>query len=472
MRKTYPIIAATQSIDGTSWLYGCQAHSTVPENAVTTELCAPIWSLADHQTFRLIPGPRNGGLPAGALSLARDSGCSYIAGVQQTTVGSAPRPSVRGRSTAGIVAVALAAALSAACDSTASRESANLTANAIHVLQSRHANRALRASIEECERAAGQDARRLADCVRSLLPDVTPLVLNMLDSRRLFHRNGESQRPAIDALIEGVASEAKDPVLRAAARYYVAAGLMRSANATWTEPQNRNARPPSVLSGALRRAYAARSAEARRRALEAATGSPAASSTGTTGTDAPRQAALEAATGLSAGVEAVAFPGWGHPGGPTFAEAEADLIRSIRHGTVGATLPEVTGRRLDGVEESLSDYRGRVVLLDFWATWCEPCVGALPELRDLVAELPADRFALVAISVDDEVATVTRFMEDEPMPWTNWHAGRGSAIERLLHVRGYPTYVLVDQHGKILARSNFDLASQLREAVAKLSPPA
>ena len=40
------------------------------------------------------------------------------------------------------------------------------------------------------------------------------------------------------------------------------------------------------------------------------------------------------------------------------------------------------------------------MLLDFWATWCEPCVDALPELRALVAELPADRFALIAISVD------------------------------------------------------------------------
>ena len=300
---------------------------------------------------------------------------------------------------------------------------------------------------------------------------MTPLALNRLDSRRFFH-DGEAQTPAIEALLEGVASEAEDPVLRAAARYYVAAGLMRSANATWTEPQHRNAGPPSALSGALRRAFAARSADARRRALEAATGSPAAASTGTTGTDAARRAALDAATGLSAGVEDVEFPGWGRPGGPTFAEAEADLIRSIRHGTVGATLPEVTGRRLDGVEESLADYRGRVVLLDFWATWCEPCVDALPELRELVAELPADRFALIAISVDDEVETVTRFLEDEPMPWTNWHAGRDSDIERLLHVRGYPTYVLVDPHGKILARPGFDPASKAREAVATLSPPA
>ena len=41
IRMAYPIMAATQSVDGTSWLYGCHAHNTVPENAVTTELCAP-----------------------------------------------------------------------------------------------------------------------------------------------------------------------------------------------------------------------------------------------------------------------------------------------------------------------------------------------------------------------------------------------------------------------------------------------
>ena len=66
----------------------------------------------------------------------------------------------------------------------------------------------------------------------------------------------------------------------------------------------------------------------------------------------------------------------------------------------------MTGTRLDGVEESLSAYRGRVVLLDFWATWCAPCVDALPDLRELVAELPADRFALVAVSVDEDRETV------------------------------------------------------------------
>ena len=147
-----------------------------------------------------------------------------------------------------------------------------------------------------------------------------------------------------------------------------------------------------------------------------------------------------------------------HPDGTpmslTLAEAEAGLLRRIKYGTVGGTLQDVRGKRIDGVEERLSDYRGRVVLLDFWATWCRPCVAALPKLRELVANLPADKFAIVAISVDDERGTVTRFIEDEPMPWTNWHAGEGSEIAWLLQIEEFPTYLLVDEHGTILTRFN------------------
>ncbi|MXZ34712.1 MAG: TlpA family protein disulfide reductase [Acidobacteria bacterium] len=109
--------------------------------------------------------------------------------------------------------------------------------------------------------------------------------------------------------------------------------------------------------------------------------------------------------------------------------------------------------RLDGIEEALSDYRGRIVLLNFWATWCGPCIAHLPKLRELVAELPADRFALVAICADEELGTVTGFIQDEPMPWTNWHAGKESDLGRLLGTRTYPTYVLADENGTILTRT-------------------
>ena len=217
--------------------------------------------------------------------------------------------------------------------------------------------------------------------------------------------------PQVAKFFEEMASEPEDPVLRANGKYYLAAGMMRTANHQFVLPTEDR----EVL----------------------------------------RQRAIEAATGLSDGVEKEKFLGLHRDRTATprtLAEAEADLLRSLRHGSLGAMLPEVTGKRLDGVEERLSDYRGRIVLLDFWATWCGPCVADFPKLRELVAKLPADRFALVSISGDDELETVTRFVEDKPMPWTNWHAGRGGDLERLLRIEGYPSYVLVGEDGKILAR--------------------
>ena len=223
----------------------------------------------------------------------------------------------------------------------------------------------------------------------------------------------------IDAFFAEMASNADNPVLRAAAQYHLAAGLMREAK--------RSMMPSSEQDHAAR-----------------------------------RERALEQAKGLSVGVEDETFddsmrrPGDEMP--RTFAQAEADLIASIEHATVGSTLPAWTGRRLDGTEEPLSAYRGRVLLIDFWATWCMPCIDALPKLREIVADLPADRFALLAISVDEELETVTGFMEREAMPWSNWHLGLSSDLERILDVRGFPTYLLADENGRVLSNGGNSLA--------------
>ena len=220
-----------------------------------------------------------------------------------------------------------------------------------------------------------------------------PQVLSRMYNHNIFHG------PAIDRFFAELASEAEDPVLRANGKYYVAARLMRSANFQFMLP--------------------------------------------TEDREAMRQRAIKATTGLSGGVEEEALlrtDSDGTPVSDTLAEAEVELLRSLYHGTVGSKLLDLKGTRLDGSEESLSDYRGRVVLLDFWATWCDPCVAALPTLRELVAELPTGRFAIVSISVDEKLETVTRFIEDEPMPWTNWHAGKGSDIEGLLQIEEFPTF--------------------------------
>ena len=280
-------------------------------------------------------------------------------------------------------------------------------------------------------------ARHMVRGARALaahVPDYErwPRVLARMDGRRFYGFTGESSAPDLDRFFEELAAGAADPVVRAMARYYVASGLMQALNAARLEAAERDAR---------------------------------------------RQRAIEAATGLSLAVESERF-GDARSGSVgtsrTFAEVEADLIRTIRHATVGGTVLEMTGRRLDGAVDRLSAYHGRVVLLNFWATWCVPCIDVLPELRELVAELPADRFALLGISVDEELETVTAFRERHPMPWTNWHAGIDSDLTRAWAVRGFPTYVLVDDQGVILARgSGIDgpfFRSRLDEAVEGIAP--
>lgn len=247
-----------------------------------------------------------------------------------------------------------------------------------------------------------------------------------------------SAQPATNLFLQEMVSEAEDPVLRAAARYYLAVALMRSANDLLLPPEDREDR---------------------------------------------RRRALAAAMGLMAGVADDEFlvPAFGDSATRTFADAEADLVRRIHHATLGGTLPELAGTRFSGIEESLADYQGRVLLLDFWATWCGPCVAALPELRELVARLPAERFALLAISVDIDLETATAFfkknyvielLNKEPVPWANWHVGVGSAIQWQLAVDSFPTYLLVDHRGRILARTNElseELVSLIEEAVESVA---
>ena len=231
-------------------------------------------------------------------------------------------------------------------------------------------------------------------------------VLSWLEGVRPWDTTG-----GVYEFIAEMAVTATDPVVRATARYFAATVLMYDMGGDSLTPEER--------------------ADMRRRALEHA-------------------------TGLSLGVEEEAFVREltvdGESVTKTLAERESMLVYGLRHATPGGTLADETGRRLDGSEEKLSAYAGKVVLLDFWATWCGPCVGALPKLRELAAAHPKDRFEILAISVDDEAETVIEFLEEEPMPWAHWHLGAQSELGRSWQIRSFPTYLVVDADGTILSR--------------------
>ena len=238
-----------------------------------------------------------------------------------------------------------------------------------------------------------------------------PKLLWMLD----FNTNpGEDE--AVEAIFERLSESATAAVTRATAAYYRAARNLRLANEVSTESEER---------------------------------------------EQYREQALAIADGLSAGVEDEELQKrrrFEDDGTPipfqTLAEAERDLLYNLNHLTVGRKLPNVIAKRLDGADEDFSTFQNQTVLIDFWATWCGPCIKSLPDLRELSAQLPANSFEILSISVDEEVDTVAEFQSEEPMPWANWHVGPRHQILETWAVRGYPTYVLVDAVGTIAARTH------------------
>ncbi len=141
--------------------------------------------------------------------------------------------------------------------------------------------------------------------------------------------------------------------------------------------------------------------------------------------------------------------------GETGGEAIKPVLYALENVTAGAVLPEATALRIGGDRESLSQYRGKVLLLDFWATWCAPCIASLPDVEKL-QELLADRdFQVITISIDANAELVEQFMDNRmDLPYVNWFVGERSQLYDDWAIQGVPTYIAVDRDGAILGRSH------------------
>lgn len=88
----------------------------------------------------------------------------------------------------------------------------------------------------------------------------------------------------------------------------------------------------------------------------------------------------------------------------------ADAAEALRAWTGGAT-PELRARTLAGDDVRLADYRGRTVIVNFWATWCEPCVAEMPALQRLRGRLAAQRVEVIAVNFQENAARIGPFVE-------------------------------------------------------------
>jgi thiol-disulfide isomerase/thioredoxin len=144
------------------------------------------------------------------------------------------------------------------------------------------------------------------------------------------------------------------------------------------------------------------------------------------------------------------------------ADAELDEIRNL---CVGKPSPEIAGEDIDGKPFKLSDYRGNVVYLSFWAEWCGSCRAMVPLERSLVEQMRGKPFVLLGVNGDSDKGKLRELMNRENITWRSWCDGGGNAntpgpIARQFHVNAWPTVYIIDQYGVIRLKMLGDPASK------------
>ena len=131
--------------------------------------------------------------------------------------------------------------------------------------------------------------------------------------------------------------------------------------------------------------------------------------------------------------------------------------------------PIFEAKYLDNTAFDLAKYSGNYVLLDFWGTWCVPCIELIPELKKMNDDFSSKNFTLISVAYDENSEQVMEFVTKENMNWPHLFVGRSQNDENsMIHklkVAKFPTTILISPDGKILGRDlSFD---KLRELLNK-----
>src|SRR4051812_24536454 len=134
---------------------------------------------------------------------------------------------------------------------------------------------------------------------------------------------------------------------------------------------------------------------------------------------------------------------------------------------IGAPLKDFDEKDLDGKPLSIASRKGKVVLVDFWATWCGPCVAELPNVLKTYEKYHDKGFEIIGISLDSDKDKLTSFIKQKNMTWPQYFDGKGweNKISTQYGIRSIPATYLLDKEGKVLAIGL--RGEELEAAVAK-----
>ncbi len=118
----------------------------------------------------------------------------------------------------------------------------------------------------------------------------------------------------------------------------------------------------------------------------------------------------------------------------------------------GSKFPDFEVQDIDGKPLSIGNYKGKIVMLDFWATWCGPCVHELPNVVSVYGKYHDKGFEIIGISLDQDKEKLTSFLKEKNVTWAQYFDGQGwqNKLASKYGITSIPSTFLLDKEGKII----------------------
>jgi peroxiredoxin len=134
----------------------------------------------------------------------------------------------------------------------------------------------------------------------------------------------------------------------------------------------------------------------------------------------------------------------------TLGEQASHELFALRHLRVGKIAPNISGEDLLGKGIELAAYRGKVVLLVFWSSWCGPCMARVPDEKKLVDHFGARPFVIIGVNGDEDKEVARKTAAEKGITWRSfWNNGPDGPITKEWNLRGWPTTYVIDAEGVI-----------------------